>query len=644
MERTKLNAKLLVALIIGSITLSSAFSSLTRNVSIKNTGKISTILPLHTEGKYIKDSLNNTVMLKGVWKGAFLDTSTGWWDINASRWNETALRESLYKLRYVWGVNVINVFTWGDWWLENKAKTAGGGSADIGCRDAIVRTVQVAAEYGIYVQVRLYSPSEAEGRREGFPFQPTYNWTVNDFVSFWRNVSLTLKDYPNVIFTLFDEPSAPSGYTMDDYFDAAEQAIAAIRNAGFYGLIAVHWQWCGATNWIEHWVNESRPLYNIVFSTHIYRSEGTFGGNRNSPVDIDYIRNYLATRNVPEGRYPPIGAGYKYILDNYNVPIWVSAIGARYGVTDDSEYVYFWNTLQVLNEWGIGYVAFHCQRTGGDMWTLLKDPVNEVFSEPNRVGQALINAIKGIPPPPTYQLTIDSNIPGVQFTLNGIQKTTPYNATLFAGNYTISIPSTVTTYQHHPLFGKTDIGETGKGYRGELCTAGPYTINDSASIFGIYLYTCKVGKARVAIYNATYYTRPPYPDGWPHPGSLIVQSEEYTCQANTWNLIPISNTTLQPGTYFIAIKIDTNGMLADAIKQWFGQYIYQDYSASFPNSFGTISGGTGTEFSVYVPSALLETNTYYFSYWEDNLSTPRERIINLTSDINLTAIYVLGGS
>lgn len=624
---------LILAIIVSVLT---SYATLYRSVTIKSSGSIKTILPLHTEGRFLKDSLNNTVVLKGLWKGQFLDTSTGWFGLNAYYWNEMALNYTLNKMRYEWGVNCINIFTWGDWWLENKAKTAGGGSTDIGCRDAIVRLVQVAQSHGIYVQIRLYSPSEAEGRREGFPFQPTYSWTVDDFVNFWANVSATLKDYPNVILTLFDEPSAPSGHTIDEYFNASEQAIRAIRNQGFDGLIVIHWGWCGELDWVERWVQQNRTLYNIVFSAHIYRYHGTFDGNPNSPVNIEYIRNYIQTKW--SGGYPPGGLGYKYILDTYNVPIWVSAIGAYNGATDDEEYVYIWNTLQVLNELGLGYVVFNAQRTS-TAWTVLKDPVNEVFSEPNRIGQALINAIAGVPPPPTYQLTINSNIAGLQFELDGIQRLAPYNTTLFAGNHTIVMPPSVTVYTHHPIFGNTEYDATGKGFKNELYTAGPYTINSTINISSIYIYTENAGKVKLAIYNSTNYVRPPYPDNWPHPGYLIVQSEEYSCQAKSWNAVPIQNTTLEPGTYFIAIKIDTNGMLAERPRQWFGQYLLSSYSDPFPNPFGTISGGTGYEFAVYIPAAPLEISEYRFFSWEDDPAASNQRVIELTSNTTFTVIY-----
>jgi hypothetical protein len=356
------------------------------------------------------------------------------------------------------------------------------------------------------VQVRLYAPTRAENRREGFPFQPTYNWTVQDFVNFWVNVSLTLKNYPNVIYCLFDEPTTPSGYTIWDYFNACNQTINAIRANGDDNIILIHWSYCDSrVKYVKLWIDAGYPTHNIVFSKHIYRYHGTFDGNPNSPVDIEYIKAKLNYTDFNENY------GYKYIMDTYNVPIWVSAIGAYNGATDDSEYVYLWNTLEVLNEWEIGYVLYNCGRTN-TIWTGLQNPEGELWSVPNRIGQALIDAIKGIPPPPTYTLTINSSpLTKIRFSLNEQTKQTPYTSGLFGGTYNISVPQIVHNYTHHPVFGNTEIEMTG-GYSIYLHTAGPFTINESVNVSVINYYAAKPGKVKLAIYNGSYYSIQGWPD------------------------------------------------------------------------------------------------------------------------------------
>jgi hypothetical protein len=341
-------------------------------------------LPLHTEGKLIKNAAGDIVVLRGVWVGMFADTSTGYFGLDVNKWDEAALRETCTRLRDVWGVNCINTFIWGDWWLENKRDNLGEkGVTDIGLRDAIVRTTQITAEYGIYFQVRLYGINRTIGRTEGNPFAPSVPWTEQDFADFWVNVATTLKGYDNVILALYDEPLGDQA----TYLRVAYQTITAMRNAGFDGIIVIHYGYCGDMLWVGDWVNSGYSTQNIVFSEHIYRSGGTFQWTDESPVTLDHVRNFM---NNSLGE--PQGTATNYILNTYNVPIWVSAIGAEYGATDDDEYIAFANTLQVLNEFQIGYCVFSATRSALQ-WTCLENPTGEIFSAPNRIGEALIDAI-----------------------------------------------------------------------------------------------------------------------------------------------------------------------------------------------------------------------------------------------------------
>jgi hypothetical protein len=621
LESRKTKVYFLILAIILGLTFQLAFPLQPAYVRIGSSGKIVYISPLHVEGRWIKNSFNNTVRLRGVWIGSYADTSTGDWGGSYYNWSEQALNATLEALKNDWGVNVICTFIWGDWWLENKATTLGGGTTDIGLRDAIIRTVEIAAGYGIYVQIRLYGCTSAEGRREGFPFQPIYNWTAQNFTDFWVNVSSTLKNYPNVIYCLFDEPTAPSGYTMQDYFNVANQTINAIRKAGSNQLVVVHWGYCnaGCEEWVD-WVQGGYTLNNVVFSKHIYRYHGTFEGNSSSPVDIDYIRSFFNSTNP---------YSYKSVTETYNIPIWVSAIGAHLGATDDDEYVYFWNTLTVLNELNLGYAAFYC---GYGTWGLLSQaPNGTYFPPPNRIGQALIDAIAGIPAPPAYTLTINSYPIRVPFTINGINQYTNYTTIKFSGNYKITMPSSVLFYAHHILFGTTETDQGNGGYYTYLYSTGPYTLSSPTTVNGTYFYAWTSGKVKLAIYIAS----------GNDPTTLVVSSSEVNCQAQTWNLVPIPATYLSAGSYCIAIKINTNGMLAGSSGDHYyhGAFMEQDYSENFPSTF-RVDGYVASFYATYVPSASIETQTYYFISWGDG-ETSRERIINLTNNTALTANYKL---
>lgn len=352
-------------------------SLLSRGTAIPSSGKIAIVSPLHVEGRYIKDILNNTVVLRGVWLAEYADSCVGAWGRDYYSWNEANVRADMQNLRDVWHVNTVCTFIWGNWWRDNLAVTLGGYSTSHHYRFAIKEAARIAQEYGLYFQLRLWAPEQLEGRVTQ-PYQPYSNWSVPDFIDFWVSVATELKDYPNVIFTLYDEPTGD----QQTWFNVANQTIAAIRTVGADQLIVIHWDYCGSCMWMENWMQGGYPTKNILFSNHIYRVHGTFAYDPSAPTDIDYIRDFLGTK--PQGD-TYTGAGYRYITDTYNIPIWVSAIGAYGGATNDAEYTYFNNTLQVLNEWNISYCAYQWFR-GGLPWFI-------GYHEPNRVGQALIDAI-----------------------------------------------------------------------------------------------------------------------------------------------------------------------------------------------------------------------------------------------------------
>lgn len=607
--------------------------------------------PLHTDGKYIEYANGTHMVLRGVWDGMFADTSTGYFGLSVTQWNESALYETLYKLRVQWGINCINTFIWSDWWLGNKDSTLGGDNqTDIGLRDAIIRTAQVCETYGMYFQVRLYGANRTWGRVEGMPFSPYVSWSVQDFVDFWGNVAGYLKSFPNVVLTLFDEPTGDE----TTWFNAANQAITAIRNAGFPGLICVHYNYAGDMLWVGDWVKGGYQTSNIIFSEHIYRSGGTFAFNADASTNIEYIRTFMSTIPYVNGMYS--GTATKNISDTYNVPIWVSAIGTAYGYSDDNEYVAFRNTLQVLNEFGVGYCVFSATRTA-TMWTCLKDPTGQVFSPPNRVGQALIDAIAGTIPQPVYTLTVNSIIPGAELIANLTDSTdytnthqVPFSQSEFAGNYTVSVPNQLTTYVHYPLqantvnglhdFGGITAGQ-GRSYNFFLYTAGAYQlISGNTTVSTIYLYTYAAGNAEVAIYTAAKNQNySSYPLNLYYPDTLVVSSGSKACAAQSWNAFSIPPTTLQNESwYFLAMKGDTNNMFSSSQMNWFGDYISTSYGDAFPNSFGTISGGLGCEFSIYIALRPMITSKGTFSNWEDGSTNP-VRNINLALNMTLTATY-----
>ena len=81
-------------------------------------------------------------------------------------------------------------------------------------------------------------------------------------------------------------------------------------------------------------------------------------------------------------------------------------------------------------------------------------------------------------------------------------------------------------------------------------------------------------------------------------------------------------------------------MLSGVSRTWFGKYRMHDYALAFPDPFEEVEGGTGNEYSVYIPLAPIQSSPYNFANWEDDSTNP-ERTINLTTNMTLTATYEL---
>ncbi len=299
----------------------------------------------------------------------------------------------MQDVRDTWGANYLGTFFWAEWWKYDMATTISplAPTTNVNYRYALKKTLEIAQEYGIYVELRMYGVSPSDWLIGTIPFPPYGSWSgvvesEQDWIDIWVSVATELKNYPNAIFCLYDEPT---GFESDRqvYFNVGDRAITAMRNAGFNGLIKVHWGFCGDSDWMEKWIDEGHQTYNIVFSNHIYRFHGTFDGIGGA-TDLTSIRDYMYADQTP-GAYPPTGLHYNRVVNELNMPIH-AAIGASNGATDNDEYTAFQNALTVLNELGIGYVVFQYFRSD-TQWAIQEHTV--AIQPPNRVGQALIDAI-----------------------------------------------------------------------------------------------------------------------------------------------------------------------------------------------------------------------------------------------------------
>ncbi|MEM2971687.1 MAG: cellulase family glycosylhydrolase [Candidatus Bathyarchaeia archaeon] len=401
--------KSILITIMGILTIYSALAlPLTDNVTIRSSGIISLILPLHVEGRYFKNSLNQTVLLKGVNKPELADDPDGIWMGN-TKWRDENVKAELDAMKS-WGVNVIRCHFSVELWkydIGPASEHPASFYCAISAREAIKRLLNFTAERGIYVLLDPYSVRcyWTDGAQDPLPFPPYAKspnasdiiGSVEEFVDWWISVARELKDYPNVMFDLWNEP----GGNSTAWLDAANMCISAIREEGFTGIIFFEWgsgMWAnvyadeetfplgyvglsGCRTWYS-WLdtgigvdyviaNLSDPLGNLAFDCHFYRTGGSCGLFRGTYRDT--LREYWNTTTDYPWDYDQVkmvmeAMGWKYAAEK--VPIICGEIGASLGwissnpTEHQNEMTAFGNVLSIFEEWGIGYTAFWWRNAG----------------------------------------------------------------------------------------------------------------------------------------------------------------------------------------------------------------------------------------------------------------------------------------
>jgi len=401
MQDTKLYAVFMISVMLAGIfSFFPVIASLSNNVTIRSSGTIAAISPLHVEGRYIKDSSGDTIYLRGVNKAEFTDYPGSVWMGQGVRdyasWTQRR-NDVITELDAMksWGVNCIRCHQAVDHWKYNIG----------GHRQIIKEFLDLAAQKGMYViydgySVRNYFNGSDQDPLPYPPYQTSRNASEviadeDAFVDYWVSVASELKDYPNVIFELWNEPYGDE-QAKQSWFNVSQRCINAIRGTGATQLIIFQWRmgcWVnlnfpppnnpGSTlDWIFE-TNLTDPLGNLVYSTHIYRCYGAF--------------HHSLPERWNAWEYDEIKKAFQYMMfDNVTAkcPLLIGEIGADLAYTGEElqrELIAFNNTLFIFNEWGIHYTAFWWRNIGifrlleyGEPWV----------PPPTASGQILINALK----------------------------------------------------------------------------------------------------------------------------------------------------------------------------------------------------------------------------------------------------------
>lgn len=386
--------------LFGVLLASPVLSSSVTYVLISSSGTISSVLPLHAEGKYIKSSNGQLVVLRGVDQTGMLDSANGWWNpvgggfySGIGVWNPDAVTANLDAVK-TWGCNALRLLTTISFWIFDNSSY----------RQHVKDIITWAGERGIYV---IFCPYfVVQGPQVQLPYPPYIDSSTGaniitskqDFINYWINVANELKSFPNVIFEIFNEPNG-NATDEQDFMLTTQQWINAIRSAGASQLLVTYWG-AVATNmspggWVSDWSswiiqgNFSDPFGNVLYSFHLYRGS------------IHYFVN--GTR-IDAYSYDDLKRGFQmckvdYVLNNLSKPVYVGEIGANMwntGTELENELAFFNNSLAIFNEWGLSYTAWTWRDTATGIRHGVLQNTNYIPA-PNRGGAVLIKNINSNP-------------------------------------------------------------------------------------------------------------------------------------------------------------------------------------------------------------------------------------------------------
>jgi hypothetical protein len=370
----KLASSVCVALLIVLLAFPTTLSLLTASVTLSSSGVISTlaILPLHTDGTYIKDSSNGTVYLRGVnYPSGFTASCSGCFPANGDwLWGAcfTSLSQSSLNARLAemqsYGFNTIRLIFNPSWWQSNSATNLNGQTTTIHIREAMLQVIQSAQNYGIYCIVAPWTSDQVPANQFS---------SATAFANFWTSVVQVLGAEPNALFDLWNEPNTnPSESVWCSTW--APAACAAIR-AYSQNLIFIQYGWCGGFGFASSVWSSCGQYGNIVMSNHIYRypAGSTFSGSSGTTTSVcdSTLRNSWS---------------YGTVIGHY--PMYIGEIGAYTAQSGDT--AWFTSCLSVLNSYGASYTAWEWGQDGTN-WQL-STPTTAPWS-PNTNGQVLRNAI-----------------------------------------------------------------------------------------------------------------------------------------------------------------------------------------------------------------------------------------------------------
>lgn len=392
---TSLRFSFLIAVLI-CLAISAGLGAEIVSVDISSYGSISylPLSPLHTDGRYIKDSLGNIVQLVGTQKDCYNNGDpTGYWVGGRWQvWDPDIVQANLVAMKAM-GFNVLRIPTEMDFFIEDT----------MNFRQNFHTLLAMAEAYGIYVVYNCYSAhGEYPAALPWPPYSTDPDWlnTVDDFISYWVQVATEFESHPNIIYDLVNEPASASS---DEYFPLMQRVVDAMRVVTQKIIVIEPNSYQGNLAFLRTYALNGT---NIVYSPHIYRYHGHFGTPQrdpNAPYTYDSIRNHIWSN-----------WDWNYTLNTLQLPIWVGETGAAPQWDAPENYPIGWDgdafdpaneqnpndyheseawrsLLKILNDEGIGYAQWQWQVYPGRNFGLLQSGYPDFLL--NEYGMILQGAI-----------------------------------------------------------------------------------------------------------------------------------------------------------------------------------------------------------------------------------------------------------
>lgn len=304
---------------------------------------------LHVEGKYVKNSEGDIILLKGINYGAFI------WSELANWTGDSKIEYNKQQIETMkdWGFNVVRLNFIESLWSVQK--------------DLILQTVRWCKEYGLYVilDMHYWTP---DGWETEFAPPDWQQWrdAWKAHVQWIDEENLT----DSVLIGLWNEPHKPLSWEV--YAKEVQKCVEVIREVDNEIIIVVDAWDCDNLFFVEqddYRINDS----NIIYSPHLYRNNLL-----DIPYELETLRNFIETN-------------YGWTSAQSYAPILIGEFNAK--ALEDNQYtseelIWLDNFLKLLKEWEIGFCAW-TWATHPNPWGVLLD--DNQWSNPTLAGEVIKN-------------------------------------------------------------------------------------------------------------------------------------------------------------------------------------------------------------------------------------------------------------